>query len=349
MNGPYSAYTIKHPVGVCGQIIPWNYPTLMAVFKLAPVLATGCTSVLKPAENTPLSALKLAQIMMECGLPDGVVNVVPGYGHDAGSALVNHPLVDKIAFTGSEFVGKKIMRDAAETMKRVTLELGGKSPNIIMDDANLEQAIIETHNGCFVNSGQFCMASTRVYVHDDIYDMFVEGSIAMAKSRKVGGPYEDKVQNGPVVSQVQLDRVLKYIDIGKKEGATVACGGVRIDREGYFIEPTIFINVTDDMTIAKEEIFGPVMCILRFKFLNEVLKRANASSYGLAGGAMTTGLQNAQKITKGLQSGIVFVNCWGAMQPTTPFGGMKQSGYGRELGGDSLHEYLETKTIITKI
>ena len=286
MSGPFMAYERKEPIGVCGQIIPWNFPILMSAFKIAPVLASGCTMVLKPAENTPLSALKIGEILLESGMPEGVVNILPGFGNEAGKALVSHPDVDKIAFTGSTAIGKEILRESSYTLKRVSLELGGKSPNIIMEDADIELALQQSNFGCFLNSGQFCMAGTRVFVHESLYDKFVERAVEMANAKKVGDPFEESTENGPLISQVQMDKVLNYIETGKKEGANLVCGGNRINRDGFFVETTIFADVTDDMTIAKEEIFGPVMSILKFKDIDEVISRANASKYGLASGVV---------------------------------------------------------------
>ena len=293
MSGPFMSYTKKVPVGVCGQIIPWNFPLLMASFKLAPVLASGCTTVLKPAENTPLSALKLGELMIEAGLPEGTVNILPGFGTEAGQAIVNHEDIDKIAFTGSTAVGKGILRDSSHTLKRTSLELGGKSPNIILSDADLDLAVGQSHFACYLNSGQYCMAGTRVFVHEDIYDRFVERAVEAAKAKVVGAPWDDKVENGPLISEAQMNKVLKYIKQGKKEGAKLMCGGKRIKREGFFVETTVFADVTDDMTIAKEEIFGPVMSILKFKTLDEALERANNSKYGLASGVVTQSLESA--------------------------------------------------------
>lgn len=348
MTGPFLGYTKSDPVGVCGQIVPWNFPALMATFKLAPVLATGCTAVLKPAENTSLTALRMAQIFQEVGGPEGVINVLPGLGSVAGEALVQHEDVDKIAFTGSTATGKHILRESSYTLKRVGLELGGKSPNIIMDDADIELALEQSNFACFLNNGQFCMAGTRVFVHEKIYDKFVERAVEMAKTKRLGDPFEDGIQNGPVISQVQLDKVLNYIEIGQKEGATLQCGGKRLDRNGYFVDTTIFSDVTDDMTIAKEEIFGPVMSIMKFKDIDEVISRANASKYGLVSGVVTQSLQSAIKISNKMKSGQVYVNCWAAIQPSTPFGGFKESGIGRELGQKSLDGYLETKAVMIK-
>lgn len=301
-KGGAICYSKSHPVGVVGSIIPWNFPLLMLMFKVAPVLATGCTQVLKSAENTPLTALRFAQILQESGMPEGVINIISGYGHDCGQAMVEHPNIDKIAFTGSTKVGKIINKAATDTLKRVTLELGGKSPHIVLDDANLEKALVNVATGCFLNSGQFCAAGTRIFVQEGIYDTFCGAIQAVVPNFKVGAPFEEGSFMGPLISQVQLDTVMRYIEAGKKEeGARLLMGGNRIDREGYFVEPTIFADVTDDMLIAKEEIFGPVMCIMKFKTIDEVIERSNNHMFGLASGVQTTNINNAMKISENLR------------------------------------------------
>lgn len=269
----------------------------MATFKIAPVLTTGCTSVLKPAENTPLSCLKIGEYLLEAGMPEGVINMVPGLGNEAGEAIVRHPDVRNINFTGSTAIGKHIMREGSYTMKRVNLETGGKNPVIVLDDADMEVALKESHIAAFLNSGQFCMSGSRTFVHESIYDEFVAKAVEMAKNTPVGDAFEPSTFNGPLISKVQLDKVLNYIELGKKEGAKLLCGGNRIDRKGYFVENTVFADVTDDMTIAKEEIFGPVMNILKFKDIDEVIERANNSEYGLVSAVMTQSLDSATKIT----------------------------------------------------
>lgn len=269
----------------------------MATFKIAPVLATGCTSVLKPAENTPLSALKLGEYLIEAGMPEGTVNLVPGLGGTAGWPLVQHPDVSNINFTGSTAVGKKLMEEGSKTLKRVNLELGGKNPVIVLDDADIELALRTTHFAAFINSGQFCGAGSRVFVHEKIYDKFVEKAVELAKNTVIGDAFEEGVFNGPQISQVQLDKILNYIETGKKEGAKLMCGGKRIDRKGYFLETTVFADVTDDMTIAKEEIFGPVMSIFKFKTINEAIERANNTNYGLVSSVFSQNIDSALKIS----------------------------------------------------
>ncbi|TNV79367.1 hypothetical protein FGO68_gene4912 [Halteria grandinella] len=346
ISGPYLCYTREEPVGVCGQIVPWNFPLLMAAFKIAPALACGNTTILKPAELTPLTALRLGELIHEVGIPDGVLNVVSGYGDVAGDALVRSRDVDKIAFTGSTNVGKQILMNGG--IKRVTLELGGKNPHIVMQDADLDLAVGLTHFSAFLNSGQVCMAGSRTFVHEAIYDAFVEKAVAAAKAKKTGDPFEQGIENGPQISQKQTDKIMGYIESGVKEGARLLTGGKRMDRPGYFIEPTVFADVTDDMLIAKEEIFGPVMNIIKFKTIDEVIRRANATQYGLVSGVVTKDLDTAIKVSNGVQAGLVFVNTWMAQNSATPFGGYKNSGFGRELGEISLKNYLETKTVIIK-
>lgn len=344
--GNLVAYSKLHPVGVCGQIIPWNFPILMAVWKLAPVLASGCTTVIKPAENTPLSTLRFGQVCLEAGMPAGVINIVPGFGHEAGQALVEHPDVAKIAFTGSIPTAKTIQRTAAETLKRVHLELGGKSPNIVMDDADLDAVLPYCAIGCFINSGQICISGARVYVQEGIHDKFVQRVLEFTKRLKVDHAFSEGAMQGPLISKVQMDKVLKYIETGKREGAKLVLGGNRIDRKGFYVEPTIFTDVTDDMVIAREEIFGPVMSILKFKTVEEVIRRANDSNYGLAAGVQTSNLNTALAISENLKAGQVYVNTYAAIQPTFPFGGHKNSGIGRELGENCLDAYMEHSSII---
>ena len=306
-DGPFLCYTRHEAIGVVGQIIPWNFPLLMAAWKLAPALCCGNTVVLKPAEQTPLSALHLASLIAEAGFPPGVVNVVPGYGPTAGAAIVAHPLVDKVAFTGSTEVGRIIQREAAGTIKRITLELGGKSPLIICADADLDAAVETAHNGLFFNSGQVCCASSRVFVHESIHDAFVAKSVLRAKARTLGS-WSSGAEQGPQVDAEQLSRVLGYIAAGKREGAVCEVGGEQHGKEGYFVQPTIFSGVKDEMTIAKEEIFGPVLSVLKFSTNDEVIDRANSSIYGLAAAVMTKDLNTAITISNGLRSGVVWVN-----------------------------------------
>ncbi|KAK9739226.1 Aldehyde dehydrogenase family [Popillia japonica] len=342
--------TRREPVGVVGQIIPWNYPILMLAWKWAPALAAGCTVVLKPAELTPLTALAVAALAKEAGFPKGVVNVVPGYGPIAGQALALHNDIDKIAFTGSTVVGRLILESAAKSnIKRISLELGGKSPVVIMDDANIDEAVEIAHNAIFANHGQNCCAGSRTFVQAGIYDEFVKKATEMAKKRKVGNPFDETTQQGPQIGEVAFNKVLRLIDTGIKEGAKLQIGGTRVGKEGYFVEPTVFSDVTDDMTIAKEEIFGPVQTILKFNSLDEVIERANSTTYGLAAGIVTQNINNALVFSQAVQAGSVWVNCYDAVIPQAPFGGFKQSGIGRELGEEAMKEYLEVKTISIKL
>ena len=349
ISGPYLCYTKQEPVGVAAQIIPWNFPALMQAWKLGPALATGCTVVMKPAEQTPLTALRVGELIMEAGFPEGVVNILPGYGPSAGQALATHKDVDKVAFTGSTEVGYEIMRNSHKhNLKRITLELGGKSANIIMDDADIDLAIAQSQVGLFLNQGQCCIAGSRLFVHEKIYDQFVARSVEVAKKRKVGDPFAKDTDQGPQVDSDQFNKILNYINIGKKEGAQLLAGGSRVGQKGWFVEPTVFAGVTDDMTIAKEEIFGPVMSILKFKSIDEVIQRANNSNYGLGAGVVTRSVDNAIKLSNGIRAGTVYVNCYDVFDANTPFGGFKDSGIGRELGEYGLHNYLENKTVIIK-
>ncbi|CAG2113228.1 unnamed protein product [Medioppia subpectinata] len=348
-DGPNFAYTRVEPMGVCGQIIAWNFPLFLLAGKLGPALATGNTLVVKPAEQTPLTALYIAALVKEAGFPPGVVNVVPGYGHTAGAALTEHMDVDKIAFTGSTEVGKLIQIAAGKSnMKRVTLETGGKSPLIIFDDADIDEAVAVAHETVFLNQGQTCCASTRLYVQDTIYDKFVQKAVELAKKRVVGDPYESATQHGPQIDETQFDKVLQLIESGRKEGAKLLVGGKRWGTKGYFIEPTVFGDVSEDMRIGKEEIFGPVQSIFKFKTLEEVIDRCNNTSYGLAAGAFTKDIDRALLLTEALEAGSVWINTFLAVKPQTPFGGYKQSGFGREFGEEGLHEYVEVKTVVIK-
>ncbi|CAD0197099.1 unnamed protein product [Chrysodeixis includens] len=345
-DGEIFSYTLKQPVGVCGLILPWNVPALMYINKVCTALAAGCTVVIKPAEQTPLSALYLTALLVEAGVPKGVVNVINGYGETAGVALTHHPQVAKISFTGSLEVGKLIQQAAgANNLKRVTLELGGKSPLVIMDDADLAQAVPYAALGVFIHQGQICVAASRLFVQSKIYDKFIEASIQFAKTLKVGSPFDAETQHGPQIDELMMNKVLNYIETGKKEGAKLVTGGKRVGDKGYFIEPTIFTDVTDDMTIAKEEIFGPVQNILKFDTLEEVIDRANATNYGLASGIFTTNINNALQYSKHVESGVVWVNMYLGGGPQTPFGGFKESGIGRERGFNCIDEYLEVKTV----
>jgi aldehyde dehydrogenase (NAD+) len=348
--GDYFCYTRHEPVGVVGQIIPWNYPMLMQAWKLAPALATGNTVVLKPAEQTPLSALRIGELILEAGFPEGVVNVVPGLGPAAGAAIARHMGIDKVAFTGSTEVGHLIMEAAAQSnLKRVTLELGGKSPNIVFADVDVDEAVEGAHLGLFSNQGQICCAGSRVFVEQSVYAPFVEKSVARARKRVVGDPLEPGTEQGPQVDQRQMDRVLGYIEAGRSEGATLACGGRRVGDRGYFVEPTVFADVQDEMKIAKEEIFGPVMSVIPFRSLDEVIERANHTDYGLAAGVWTRDIKKALAVANGVRAGTVWVNCYNILDPRAPFGGFKQSGIGRELGEYGLQQYTEVKTVTVRL
>lgn len=328
VNGPFLNYTRHEAVGVVGQIIPWNFPLLMAMWKLGAALATGCTVVLKPAEQTPLSALYLAELIQEAGFPEGVVNIVPGFGETAGQPLVDHPLVDKIAFTGSTEVGKSIMSNASKTLKRVTLELGGKSPNIILPDADLSKAIPGALNGVMFNQGQVCCAGSRVFIQKKQFDNVVADMAAHAKKIKQGAGIHTDTEIGPLVSTEQQKRVLGYIEKGLNEGAQLVVGGEKPSEQGYFVSPTIFADVRDEMTIAKEEIFGPVISAMPYEDLDELINRANNSEYGLAAGVWTQNVAKAHYIANNLRAGTVWVNCYNAFDAASPFGGYKQSGIG---------------------
>lgn len=349
MDGPYFAFTRHEPIGVCGQIIPWNFPMMMMSWKIGPALATGNTVVLKPAEQTPLSALYIAQLVKEAGFPPGVVNVVPGYGPTAGAAITNHPDVDKVAFTGSTEVGKLIQQGAASNLKRVTLELGGKSPNIIFADTDIASAVQIASDSVFFNQGQVCCAGSRTFVEESIYDEFVERSVETAKKRVVGDPFNPASQQGPQVDEEQYKKVLGLINAGKKEGAKLLAGGGPAGDRGYFVQPTVFVDVKDDMQISREEIFGPVQNIIKFKNDKDLLERANRTIYGLAAAVFTKDIDRALHFATGLRSGTVWVNCYNAFAPQTPFGGFKQSGFGREQGEYGLKNYTEVKAVVVKI
>ncbi|KAK5660715.1 hypothetical protein OQA88_12080 [Cercophora sp. LCS_1] len=343
-------YIKKEPIGVCGQIIPWNFPLLMLAWKIGPALATGNTIVLKTAEQTPLSALVFAQYVKEAGFPPGVLNIISGFGKVAGAAISAHMDIDKVAFTGSTIIGRTIMKAAASSnLKKVTLELGGKSPNIVFNDADIEQAISWVNFGIYYNHGQCCCAGTRIYVQEDIYDKFVEAFKARAQANKVGDPFAQDTFQGPQVSQLQFDRIMGYIQSGKEEGATVEIGGERHGDKGYFIQPTIFSNVRNDMKIMQEEIFGPVCAIAKFKDEEEVIKLGNDTAYGLAAAVHTKDLNTALRVSKALKAGTVWVNCYNMLNHQLPFGGYKASGIGRELGKEALNNYLETKSVAVRL
>jgi aldehyde dehydrogenase (NAD+) len=350
ISGDYFCYTRHEAVGVVAQIIPWNFPLLMQAWKLAPALACGNTVVMKPAEQTPLSALRVGELIIEAGFPEGVVNILPGYGPTAGGALSSHMDVDKVAFTGSTEVGKIIMKAAAESnLKRVTLELGGKSPNIVLADANMDEAVEGSHFALFFNQGQCCCAGSRVFVEEKIYDEFVQRSAERARRRTVGNPLDTRTEQGPQVDNDQFTKVLSFIESGKREGAKLLAGGDRVGDRGYFVAPTVFSDVKDEMKIAQEEIFGPVMSILKFKDTEELIERANKTIYGLAAAVWTRDIGKAHHIANNVRAGTVWVNCYDVFDAAAPFGGFKQSGIGRELGEYGLQQYSEIKTVTVKL
>ena len=340
-------YTLREPLGVVGQIIPWNFPMQMAAWKMAPALAAGNTVVLKPAEQTPLTALRIGELMVEAGFPEGVVNIVPGFGHTAGAALAEHPDVDKIAFTGSTEVGKKVLQASAGNLKKVTLELGGKSPNIIFPDADLKWAVRGALTAIYFNSGQICTAGSRLFVHKSIYDETMSKLIEGASAMRVGAGSDPATEVGPVISEEQLARVTGYVESGRREGAVARTGGERASGElsdGYFLPPTVLDQVSDEMTVAREEIFGPVVVALPFEDVEEVAKRANQSIYGLAAGVWTNDIKKAHKMVSLLKSGVIWVNTYNQFDAAAPFGGYRQSGYGREMGHAVLDAYTQIKT-----
>jgi aldehyde dehydrogenase (NAD+) len=345
IRGNYFCYTRREPVGVVGQIIPWNFPMLMVAWKWGPALAAGCTVVLKPAEQTPLTALRMGELAMEAGYPAGVINIVPGFGETAGAPLVAHKGVDKIAFTGESTTGKLIMKSAADTLKRVTLELGGKSPNIVFADADLDAAVDGAMLGLFLNQGQCCCAGSRLLVQDKVYDSMVEKLAAKSQKRKVGDPFDRSTEQGPQIDETQFKKILSYIDKGKAQGARCVTGGERHGTKGYFIQPTVFADVKDNMAIATDEIFGPVMQVLKFKDIDEVIERANTTDYGLAAAVWTRDIGKAHAVADRVRAGTVWVNCYDVFDAAAPFGGFKLSGIGRELGEKSLDNYTEYKTV----
>ena len=348
-RGKHFAYTLREPVGVVGQIIPWNFPLIMASWKLAPALAVGCTCVLKPAEQTPLTALRLGELIQEAGFPEGVVNIVPGFGETAGAALAAHPDVDKIAFTGSTEVGKLIARAATENLKKVSLELGGKSPNVVFADADLKAAIPGSASAIFFNQGQICTAGSRLFVHKSIFDKVVEGVAEETTKFQVGPGIDPSTNLGPLVSQEQLARVCGYLDSGAKEGAKTIVGGHRIGNTGYFVEPTILVDVKPHMKVVREEIFGPVVTAIPFSEPDEVVKFANDTKYGLASAVWTRDIGKAHRIAAKLRAGTVWLNCYNVFDPALPFGGYKQSGWGREMGRAALELYTETKSVCAEL
>ncbi len=344
-DAKFLGYTMREPVGVVGQIIPWNFPLLMCAWKLGPALATGCTVVLKPAEETPLTALYMGELVCQAGFPDGVVNIVPGYGHTAGAALTTHREVDKISFTGSTEVGKIIVKAAADTMKNVTMELGGKSPAIILPDADLDIAIPGAASAIFFNQGQVCCAGSRLFVPDNMYDQVIEGLAETANAMQVGEGLDPENMINPLVSQIQFDRVMGYIESGRAEGAEVIAGGGRSGEEGYFVKPTILANTNRDMKVVREEIFGPVVCVQRYNDIDEVARLANDTVYGLGASIWTRDVANVVNIVPKIRAGTVWVNCHNILDGAMPFGGYKQSGFGKDMGKEALEAYLETKSV----
>jgi phenylacetaldehyde dehydrogenase len=342
----FHSYTLREPLGVVGQIIPWNFPLLMAAWKLGPALTTGNCVVLKPAEQTPLTALLLAQILAEAGLPDGVVNVVPGFGETAGAALAAHDDVDKVAFTGSTEVGKLIVQAAAGNLKKLTLELGGKSPNIVFDDAN-DDAIAGAANAIFFNHGQCCVAGSRLFVQEGRFEEVVDGVSEIAKSIKLGPGMDESTQMGPLVSAEQLQRVTGYLDAGRSDGATAVTGGGRHGEAGYFVEPTVITNARPEMSIVQEEIFGPVVVAAPFQSLDEIAAVANDTTYGLGAGIWTKDISKAHALAKKIRAGTIWINCYNVFDASLPFGGYKQSGWGREMGHEVLEAYTEVKAVTT--
>jgi len=349
----YFNFTLREPVGVCGQIIPWNFPLLMAAWKLAPALACGNTSVLKPAEQTPLTALRLGELLLEAGVPAGVVNIVPGFGPTAGGALVRHPMVDKIAFTGSTEIGKEIHRETSGTLKRVSLELGGKSPNIVFSDADTEAAVQGALLGVFFCAGQVCCAGTRLFVEKKMHDEFADQLAKSAAGMKQGSGLDPETRIGPLVSQEQLERVTGYLEAGKKEGAKPIIGGERNRakglEKGYFVQPTVFTGVSNDMKIAREEIFGPVVSVIPFTDESDAVLQGNDTTYGLAAGVWTRDVSKAHRVARALRAGTVWVNCYNVFDAAAPFGGYKESGYGRELGRYALDLYTQVKSVWMKV
>ena len=349
IRGDYFCYTRREPVGVVGQIIPWNFPALMAAWKWGPALAAGCTIVMKPAEQTPLTCLRMARLAQKAGIPDGVINVVPGYGPTAGAALVRHRGVDKIAFTGELATAKIIQKEAAETMKRLTFELGGKSPNVIFADADLDAAVEGAHMALYFNQGQCCCAGSRLYVEQKVYDEVVDRIADKNKSTKIGDPFDPETQQGPQVDKDQFDKILKYVEYGKQDGAKCVTGGKRHGSQGYFIEPTLFAGVTDEMRISREEIFGPVMSALKFKSVDEIIHRSNDTNFGLAAAVWTRDVAKAHRYAKEVRAGTVWINCYDVFDAAAPFGGFKESGLGRELGEAGLDNYTESKTVTVSL
>ncbi len=349
VRGNFLSYTLRQPVGVVGQIIPWNFPLLMLAWKWGPALACGNTIVMKPAEQTPLTALEVGKLAVEAGFPPGVINLINGLGETTGAAMVAHPGIDKIAFTGHVDTAKIITKTAADTLKRTTFELGGKSPNVVFADCDMDQAVAGAFHAIYFHGGQCCTAGSRLFVEQKIHQEFVERLAEKSKERKLGDPLDPNTEQGPQVSQEQLDKILHYCNVGQKEGATLLSGGRRHGTRGFFVEPTVFDNVKDEMTIAKDEIFGPVVGVLPFKGVDEVIERANNTFYGLAAAVWTKNLDKAHQFAKNVKAGTVWVNCYHVVDTTTPFGGFKMSGQGRENGEAALEHYTERKTVPIKL
>ncbi len=345
VRGSFLSYTLRQPVGVVGQIIPWNFPLLMAAWKWGPALACGNTIVMKAAEQTPLSVLRVCELVQEAGFPPGVINLLNGMGETTGDAMVTHPDIDKIAFTGHVDTAKLITKRAADTLKRTTFELGGKSPNVVFADCDMEQAVAGAFHAIYFHGGQCCTAGSRLFVEEKIKDEFVSRLADKAGQRRVGNQLDEKTEQGPQVSQEQLDKILGYCELGQKQGAKLVAGGKRVGDKGFFVEPTIFDNVTDDMAIAKDEIFGPVVSVLSFKDADDMIERANTTQYGLAAAVWTKNIDKAHWYAKNVKAGTVWVNCYHIVDVTTPFGGFKMSGQGRENGEAALEHYTETKTV----
>ncbi|MCX7408661.1 MAG: aldehyde dehydrogenase family protein [Planctomycetota bacterium] len=345
VRGSFLSYTLRQPVGVVGQIIPWNFPLLMAAWKWGPALACGNTIVMKAAEQTPLSVLRVCELVQEAGFPPGVINLLNGMGETTGDAMVTHPDIDKIAFTGHVDTAKLITKRAADTLKRTTFELGGKSPNVVFADCDMEQAVAGAFHAIYFHGGQCCTAGSRLFIEEKIKDEFVSRLAEKAKGRRVGNQLDEKTEQGPQVSQEQLDKILGYCELGQKQGAKLVAGGKRVGDKGFFVEPTIFDNVTDDMAIAKDEIFGPVVSVLSFKDADDMIERANTTQYGLAAAVWTKNIDKAHWYAKNVKAGTVWVNCYHIVDVTTPFGGFKMSGQGRENGEAALEHYTETKTV----